>query len=96
MEYKTVKFWEDILDQFVKDDKITLLCQIDNFFDFWTDSSNCYYIKTKAKEFLIQTKRNKVQIGNWFLFVTGVEIYRNIRIEFLKWLINDLKSVQTI
>lgn len=96
MEYKTVEFWEDILDQFVKDEKKTLLCEIDNFYLFWSDSSNNYYIKTKAKEFLTQTKRNKVQIGNWFLFVTGVQIYKDIRIEFLKWLINDLKSVQTI
>jgi hypothetical protein len=39
MEYKTVKFWEEILEQYCKAKNVVNLCGIDNFGkEIWSNS----------------------------------------------------------
>lgn len=96
MEYKTVKFWEDIYNSYVKDKEETVLCSNINFKEFvWGIEEPKDWIRNKAKEFVISTNKDAI-VGMWYLFASLLCFNKDIRIEFLKWLINDLKNGQNI
>lgn len=85
MEYKTVKFWEDILDQFEKDATSTGLCDVEKFRKcIWTDDITRSWCILKAKEFINLSRKKDLYTGHFFLFIYNYCADRNIRIEFLK------------
>jgi hypothetical protein len=95
MEYKTVEFWEDILKQFLDPDAY-ILCNILKFKDkVWDKEYEKEWFKSKAKQF-VSTKDYEIVLGQIYLFA-GLHCFeKDIRIEFLEWLINDLKTLDNV
>jgi hypothetical protein len=96
MEYKTVEFWEIIYEQFIKDKDAVVLCSNANFREMFARGGDFVtWISTKARVF-VEGIEKPVQIGSFYLF-RGEHCWdKEIRIEFLQWLINDLKNEQNI
>lgn len=95
MEYKTVEFWEDILSNFLEKPKITWLWDAKGFRKYvWSNEDSKEWIRKKAFKFEIVSTYKNLFIGKYYLFAGEHMIDKKIRIEFLQWLINDLKNEQ--
>ena len=94
MEYKTVEFWENILCDFLEKTRITGLCDAKEFRKYvWYEEDSKEWIRKKAFEFKMDSTYKNLYIGKYYLFAREYMTDRRIRIEFLKWLINDLKTL---